>query len=42
MDGARWIVTLAGAVLIVAVNVWFFARRAPRPRPRDTRSGHGA
>ena len=32
MDAARLLVTVLGTALIVAVNVYFFARpRAPRP-----------
>ena len=31
MDAARIVVTLAGAVLIVAVNLYFFGRRTRRP-----------
>ena len=32
MDAARIVVTLAGLALVVAVNLYFFARpRAPRP-----------
>jgi hypothetical protein len=38
MDATRWIVTLAGAALIVVVNVYFFAR----PRRPSGRPGHGA
>jgi plastocyanin domain-containing protein len=30
MDANRWMVTLVGIVLIVLVNLWFFAsRRSP-------------
>jgi hypothetical protein len=32
MSGAAWAVTLAGLILIVAVNLYFLGPRRPGPR----------